>query len=577
MKKILKYISCVLLLAGGATACSLDTESMSEINSQTYYKTMADADAALVGCYDGYRRTVSGGGDAAITFSFHVVSEILSDDCFGGTGLTDTYNHQALDRFDLSLAPTMTNDFEGLWEHYYRAIFNINTLLLNLDNIAWEADSKYNTTTAEETRKAVEGEARFLRAVCYFDLVRLFERVPLLTVPTQDIVPQADPADTYDLIFSDLKFAMEHIKYVPTAAWHQANDGRATAEAAAAYLGRAYLFYTGFYGEEHEKCTKQEAVAALEGIVTGGYYGLVQAATDEEGAEQNGFARLWRAAVATDAGDGNGLNNHTYVGRACALAETNEFLFSQKFNYTQDYNGVNTGNQWLVMVGLRGISNVAAVPYGKGWGACTVNPDAVSVFESGDARKAATIIDYAAEGREAVLDETVLGDWREFTGYNLKKYIPLSYNVDGTAVPEVQAESEWEGNNDFMISQYQDYVLMRYSDVLLMLSELKEDASYMNDVRARAGLGTTSYSKENLLAERHREFMGEGIRYWDLLRQGAEYAANAIAGSWTVKSGNVEQTLTISKENITSKRGLCPIPENQITVSGFVYTQNQGW
>lgn len=577
MKKFLKYISVAILSAGSMMGCSLDTESMSSIDSQTYYKTMADAKAALVGCYDGYRRTVSGGGNSAITFSFFVTSEILSDDCFGGTGQTDAYNHQALDRFDLSLAPTMTNDLEGLWEHYYRAIFNANSLIEKLDGITWEADAQFNCATPEETRLAVEGEARFLRAIEYFDLVRLFERVPLLTTPSNEVIPQSEPAEVYAQIVADLKFAAENIKYVPSKAWHAENEGRATAEAAKAMLARVYLFYTGVYGQEPGDVTKQEVVSYLQEIVSGGNYGLVQTAADASGVEQNGFARLWRAAVSSDAGDGMGLNNSNYVGRACANAEVNEYLFTQKFNYTQDYNGVNTGNQWLVMVGLRDITNVAAVPYGRGWGACTVNPDAVKIFEEGDARKTATIIDYVAEGRTAVIDETVLASWREFTGYNLKKYIPLSYNVGGSAVPEVQAESEWEGNHDFMISQYQDYVVMRYADVLLMLAELTEDATYMNEVRARAGLGAIDYSKQNIIDERHREFMGEGIRYWDLLRQGVDYAANAIAGEWTVKSGGNDAKVTILKENIVAKRGFCPIPENQITVSGGVYTQNQGW
>ncbi|MDE6858037.1 MAG: RagB/SusD family nutrient uptake outer membrane protein, partial [Alistipes sp.] len=99
----------------------------------------------------------------------------------------------------------------------------------------------------------------------------------------------------------------------------------------------------------------------------------------------------------------------------------------------------------------------------------------------------------------------------------------------------------------------------------------------MNEVRARADMSALAYSKENVLEERHREFMGEGIRYWDLLRQGVDYAAEAIAGTWTVKSGNVDDQIVISKENIVSKRGLCRIPQNQIVAANGVYTQNTGW
>ena len=566
MKKFFRNAAIVLLAVSG-TACSLDTESMSSIDSQTYYKTMADAKAALVGCYDGYRRTASGGASP----SFFEASEIMSDDCFGATGNGDGRGYQVIDRFDQSQSPADMNLFETLWTLYYAGIFNANSLLVQLDNITWEESADFNTSSAEETKAAVEGEARFLRAVQYFDLVRLFERVPLLTVPNKDIVPQADPEETYAQIFADLKFAAENIKYVPTKAWHAVNDGRATSEAAKAMLARVYLFYKGYYGKEPADVTKDYVIKGLEDVVAGGNYGLVQ------NSENNGFARLWRAAVATDNGDGQGLNYHDWVGIGCKDSEVNEYLFTMKFNYTQDYNGVTTGNRWLVMVGLRGISDACAVPYGKGWGACTVNPDSWNVFEAGDARQAATIIDIVGEGRQAMFGEVELADQREYTGYNLKKYIPLSYNVGGQAVPEVQAESTWEGGHDFQISQYQDYVIMRYSDVLLMLSELKEDASYMNEVRARAGLGAVDYSKDNIIAERHREFMGEGLRYWDLLRQGVDYAANEIAGSWTVLSGNQNDVVKIDAQNVISKRGLCRIPDNQITLSGNVYTQNKGW
>lgn len=566
MKKFFRNIAIVLLAVSG-TACSLDTESMSSIDSQTYYKTMADAKAALVGCYDGYRRTASGGPSP----SFFEASEIMGDDCFGATGNGDGRGYQVVDRFDQSQSPADMNLFESLWKLYYAGIFNANSLLVQLDNISWEASADFNTSSPEETRAAVEGEARFLRAIQYFDLVRLFERVPLLTEPSKDVVPQATADQTYAQIFADLKFAAENIKYNPTKEWHAANDGRATAEAAKAMLARVYLYYTGYYGKDTEAVTKDYVIKGLEDIVNGGNYGLVQTS------ENNGFARLWRAAVATDKGDGQGLDYHDWVGIGCKDDAVNEYLFTMKFNYTQDYNGVTTSNRWLVMVGLRGISDACAVPYGKGWGACTVNPDSWNVFEAGDARQAATIIDIAGEGRQAMFGDVELADQREYTGYNLKKYIPLSYNVGGQAVPEVQAESTWEGSHDFQISQYQDFIVMRYADVLLMLSELKQDASYMNQVRQRAGLGDTTYSTDNLFAERHREFMGEGIRYWDLLRQGVEVAANEIAGTWNVLSGNTADVVTIDAQNIISKRGLCRIPDNQITLSGNVYTQNDGW
>ena len=70
----------------------------------------------------------------------------------------------------------------------------------------------------------------------------------------------------------------------------------------------------------------------------------------------------------------------------------------------------------------------------------------------------------------------------------------------------------------------------------------------------------------------------EGIRYWDLLRQGVDYAANEIAESnLTVLSGNQEESITIDAANIKDKRGLMQIPQNQITLSNGLLKQNTGW
>ena len=77
---------------------------------------------------------------------------------------------------------------------------------------------------------------------------------------------------------------------------------------------------------------------------------------------------------------------------------------------------------------------------------------------------------------------------------------------------------------------------------------------------------------------RRLEFVGEGIRYWDLLRQGINVAAQAIAASsGTVETGGSTETVTISADNIISKRGFSQIPLTQIQRSNNVLKQNNGW
>ncbi len=521
----------------------LDVQPMTSILDQNFYKTEADAEMALVGCYDGYQRTSSNGNQ-----SFYVISEVLSDNCFGGTGNTDGRGYQALDRFDISQSSSDNNIFNGTWTDYYAGIFRCNTLLQKLPTIASWKSTKDSVVSA--TRNRIEGETRFLRAIEYFDLVRLFEKVPLLTAPTTDNVAQSEPIETYKLIVEDLKFAAANI---PATAYPKANaatnDGRVTSYAAKAMLARVYLFYTGYYAKDDLGVTKPEVLAGLEDVIASNEFDTIA-----------DYKKLWPAASYVPIPATNTLDKSGYAGKG-----NKEVVFAQKFNNTSDYNGMVDGNRWLVMMGMR---NTNWSPYGKGWGACTVNPKLVTEFAAGDARKSASIIDIVGEGIEKTYD---LKDQREYTGYMVKKYSPTCL-PDGT--------SDTGGSKDFQTSQDQDFVVIRYADVLLMAAELDSPnkVTYFNKVHQRAGLpAVASVTLSDIQTERRFEFAFEGIRYWDLLRTGLDNAANTIAQTQNVLSGKVSDVVTISASNITKTRGFMQIPNTQITLSNGTLKQNQGW
>jgi hypothetical protein len=85
-------------------------------------------------------------------------------------------------------------------------------------------------------------------------------------------------------------------------------------------------------------------------------------------------------------------------------------------------------------------------------------------------------------------------------------------------------------------------------------------------------------SKAAIMDERRFEFAFEGIRYWDLLRTGLDNAANAIAASaQTVKSAGIDDHVTYDVNTIKLTKGFMQIPNTQITLSGGVLKQNQGW
>ncbi len=537
------HISILILSTVLLFSCSesfLDVESITEPTTDNFYRTIDDAERALIGCYDGWQITSANGN-----LAFYIASEVMSDQTFGATGNSDGRGYQAIDRFDISQSPSDANLFNGTWTDYYTAIFRCNSLLVKMDQIEWNDDN--------ETHSRIEGETRVLRAMLYFDLVRLFGYVPLVTEPSSENFPQSEPIETYKLIAEDLKFAADNI---PINAYPKSNaaknDGRISAYAAKALLARVYLFYTGYENGKYDPqvVTKAEVLQGLEDVINSNEFELIEE-----------FKNLWPAASSIPI-QGELAFNSTYAGDG-----NKETVLAQKFNSTQDYDGNADGNRWLVMMGLR---NTDWSPYGRGWGACTVHPKMWNAFETGDTRREASIIHIINEGIEEEFD---INDQREYTGMTIKKYTPMAF-YDGTSA------SKKDGSGDFQIAQHQDYVVMRYADVLLMAAELESvnAQSYFDEVRARAGLSPKAVSKANIMQERFYEFAFEGLRYWDLLRQGVETAAGVIAENGVdVLSGNSPDKVSIEAANIIAKRGLSQIPQTQINYSNNVLKQNEGW
>ncbi len=550
------------------TSCTdsfLDTSSKTSLTTVNYYKTQSQAEEAVIGCYDRYQNTVSNGN-----LSLFQASEMMSDDCFGGGGPDDRDN-RLLDRMDQSVNPASNNLLGGIWGDYYKCIYNCNLLINSLDNIAWSSD---------EARKTVEGQARAIRGLAYFDLVRMFENVPLQTQPVSEKIPQTAPDEVYKFIVDDLKYAAENIP-ADMFTDNSSTLGRISRYAAEGMLARVYLFYDGVYNNNEFKTmpgdlTKDEALRYCEDVIKSGKFGL-----------DANYADLWRASSAKPSTKEQGLKD-TYK------EASNEIMWVVKFNNDQTWSGNSNGNRFVINIGIR---NTWAAPYGFGWGACTVTNSARNIFTADDKRFAASIIDARDlannDGKGTVYEAQAKTDACDLTGYNLKKYTPLVY-TDGSFV--VDNESDVSGHN-FMTSQDADWILLRYSDVLLMAAELgsQNAAQYYNLVTYRA-YGNHNHdvasapTREQIWQERRREFMGEGIRYFDLRRQGLDAFVKGIMGqaydngSTSGKASEVyenQQKTTVAssfqEQNIREKRGFWQIPGAEISLSGGLYKQNAGW
>jgi hypothetical protein len=377
----------------------------------------------------------------------------------------------------------------------------------------------------------------------------MFGRVPVLDktlTPTEANKPQAEPAEVYALIASDLKFAIENL---PATTFGEISDehfGRATRWAAEALMARVFLFYTGYYGQPDLAgvVSKSQVLEYIDDVIENSGHDQIKG-TDA-------YKRLFRASS---------IDDNNYVG------ENNiETVFAIKHTYKGLANWNNDegfGNRWQKFIGLR---TQDIYPYAGGWGFATVNPDLFNSYEAGDTRREASIIDIAAE-----VPTFNSIDQRQYTGYAIKKFTPT---LDANNKPTVVNL----GGND-QLDGFDDLPVIRFSDVLLMGAELHVDGgdaskaqSYLDRVRDRAFEDTDhriTASKMNILNERKLELAFEGHRYYDLLRQGLDVAKAAI--DHDDEDDDFDVTFR------TETGGFFEIPQSQIILSNGTIDQTTGY
>ena len=635
MKKYILSSLAVLSAATLFTACNdmLDTDPrVTELTAATFPGKPADVEALNAATYS-IMNTLGGGDQSAILNNPYYWWSLMSDDCYGSGGLQDNVA-KSLHHFTTAGSNQYEQDFILL----YGGISRANNQIETIDNVEW-------TEAQKAQRNQLLGEAYFMRGFYNLLLTQLYGDVPLITstVITDELREQVDAEKViYPQIIADFNSAKNLMK-----AERANGSGHADKFAAEAFTARAWMFWAGFYkgvgdlstgdatmeivdrnGEpiSQEGCnitslSKQGVIECLNDIINNGGYKLC---ADFRSLWQYSNSLLWDEAHDGENGE-NAEGTHAYAFIAdmdrnnCfdmpGMGNGNtEEIFQIQFMNASNWNIGGTycnprmySNYLSCFWGLRnGASNDngkrdKTYPFNQGWGQGTPScnlwddwTDAERTGEYTDLRKLGTLIDLENELESYTYEK----DDCEESGYGVKKYADV--NLDACAADNDSWWSKAEGysssslDNKQQGDHFEDYYLMRYADVLLMMSELTGQVSYMNQVQARAGVPlTTTYSLKALQNERRWEFALEGLRFNDMRRWSGvdghsenSYAAKALQaqrgkqivclGQKSAKRTLEHMTCSWSKRYADTK-GFLPKPQAQITLMSGKMKQNPGW
>ncbi len=629
MKKYILSAAAVLSVTA-FTSCNdmLDTDPrVTELTAATFPGKPGDVDALNAATYS-IMSTLGGGDNSGICNNPYYWWEMMSDNCYGSGGLQDNVN-KSLHHFTTASA----NQYEAEFTIIYGGVSRANNQIETIDNVEW-------TDAQKPMRNQLLGEAFFMRGFYNLLLTQLFGDIPLITstVITDELQQQVSAEEViYPQIIADFVSGLNLMN--EQSGYGLRGDGHANKYAAESMLARAYMFWAGFYkgvgelatgdatialndrngeaiaqeGCDKSSVSKSDVINYLKEVVNSGRYRLLKdfrslwqysnslllaEALDEEG-HSYAFIKDMDPADCFDR-DGNGNGNFEEIFQI-------QFLNASKWAIGGTYCNPRMYSNYLSCFwGLRnGATNDngkrdKTYPFNQGWGqgtpSCNIWDDWTDAERTGgytDIRKLGSLIDLENELESYTYEK----DDNEESGYACKKYADV--NLDANPKDN---DSWWKQapgytgsslDNEQQGDHFEDFYLMRYADVLLMLTELTGDASYMNEVQARAGVPQTAYSLTNVQNERRWEFAMEGIRFNDMRRwSGAEghsescYAAKALQaqkgkqivclGQKANKRSLEHMTCSWSKRYADTK-GFLPKPESQITLMAGKMTQNPGW
>lgn len=457
MKKYINpaIFTIILIASLFITSCEdfLDKNLQKDLTQETFPVTESDALLATNAVYATLR-------NGNYHFGLFPLTDIMSDDALKGSNPGD--QAAVIGPYDTYTFTATGEELGRWWATLYEGIKRANVVLIKVPDIAMDP----------ELQNRCIGEASFLRALFYFDMVRAWGGVPIvIELSPPLLLPRNSKEEVYNLIESDLLSAIE---YLPEKSDYDPEDlGRATRGAAKALLAKVYLFQQNY----------ADAETYLMEVINSGEYSLEPVFTD-------------------------------------ANSEAGEHRVESVFEIGALGVEADPGDQYGNVQGVRGTPN-------RGWGFNRPSMDLRdNVFENDDPRWSGTIIELGdvIDGIEIIGDGTTPNETLDDEGnvievecYNRKVW------TNGNNVPT-------QFGHNRRILRYADVLLMA-AEVLNENNKPTDALMYLNMVRARAREGNTAILpditttnqdelRDLILMERRRELALEGHRFWDLVRTG---------------------------------------------------------
>ena len=550
MKKIILFIIIASFSVNiGCDSSFLDTSPYHGLASANIFSNDEYALNALHGAYNSLAQ-VSFGPE------FYVMMSTLGPEGYGRVRGNDGISQAQ------GLADNRNSKYLNLYRNFYRTIIYANDIISGLDG---------NENVTSDLRDIWVGEAKFLRGLCYFHLWNLYGGVVILDKPTavdDSYLPRNNEEEVVELIISDFTDAI--------AVLPMSNNGRATTGAAVAMLGKTYLYNNRW----------ADAADQFEVLLNSPYeYDLVDNYADNFRFQtQNNIESVFEIQYTMAPGAGSEFNNW-YGSRVVGLGPGQDYCeMSQRAFSVYTYADGSS-------IDLTTIPQIADYPNNIAYGEALT-----SWYEA-----TLTGVDKRLH-QSAILPGSY---YHGYTGDIYKLYYPISAHRtddppalwhtfgDDAIIPIRKYVTEGQENNFDRTNGPTNYPLIRFADILLMYAEAKNETegpinsvyNAIDNVRERANLDPLALiragmskdeMREEIRRERFREFMFEGLLYFDSKRWRLAHTNDPVFGLNYTEVDYRMVTEWYTKVFREDRDYLWPIPGSEIDINPLM-TQNPEW